>query len=236
MVLKKEKHADGSIVRQEWRTNRNSDTGRERQARRDINGKTDKKRKQRKMDTDRNIGWFKKNCSLGVFSITKTTYDKMIFAIESTDKVLSLCKFWTYSVMVKIVKTRHSNGYINCIHKDMKNLFLGKIFTIMLFQMYQVFSSLLGHLHFSLHLFFIFMEQLFMNHPIWGGPKKSKLCSRPAREVRFLAWCSACLKKHIYNDFRHCKILTFFVVYFETWTETITKNVIFRLSNASAIR
>ena len=51
---------------------------------------------------------------------------------------------------------------------------------------------------------------------IWGGPKKSKSCSRPAREVRFFAWYSACLKKHIYSDIRPCKILTFFVVYFET--------------------
>ena len=70
---------------------------------------------------------------------------------------------------------------------------------------------------------------------IWGGPKKSKSCSRPAREVRCLAWCSACLKKHIYSDIRHCKILTFFVVYFETWIQTEAKNVIFRLFNACSI-
>ena len=36
----------------------------------------------------------------------------------------------------------------------------------MLFHMYQVFSSLLGHFHFSLHFFSTFMEQLFLNHPI----------------------------------------------------------------------
>ena len=44
--------------------------------------------------------------------------------------------------------------------------FFGKILTVMLFHMYQVFSSLLGHLHFSLHFFSTFMEQLFLNHPI----------------------------------------------------------------------
>ena len=61
------------------------------------------------------------------------------------------------------------------------------------------------------------INQIFLyQNVIWGGPKKSKSCSRPAREVRFLAWRSACLKKHIFSDIRHNKILTFFVVYFET--------------------
>ena len=73
-------------------------------------------------------GWSKKSCSLGDFSITKTTQDKIIFAIDSTDKILSLWKFWTYSVMVKIVKVRHSNGYINWMNQNMKNLFLEKYF------------------------------------------------------------------------------------------------------------
>ena len=36
--------------------------------------------------------------------------------------------------------------------------------------MYQVFSFLLDHLHFSEHFFFTFMEQLFMNHPICVPP------------------------------------------------------------------
>ena len=43
----------------------------------------------------------------------------------------------------------------------------GKILAVMLFHMYQVFSSLLGHLHFSLHFFSTFMEQLFLNHAIY---------------------------------------------------------------------
>ena len=50
----------------------------------------------------------------------------MIFTIENTDKVLSLCKFLTNSVMVKIVKIRHLNDYFNCINPNMKNLFLEK--------------------------------------------------------------------------------------------------------------
>ena len=37
----------------------------------------------------------------------------------------------------------------------------------MLFHMYQVFNSLLGHLHFSVHFLFTFMEQLFNDHPIY---------------------------------------------------------------------
>ena len=42
----------------------------------------------------------------------------------------------------------------------------GKILTAMMFHMFQVFSSLLGHFHFRLHFFSTFMEQLFLNHPI----------------------------------------------------------------------
>ena len=37
----------------------------------------------------------------------------------------------------------------------------------MLLHMYQVFSSLLGHFHFSLYFFSTFIEQLFNNHPIF---------------------------------------------------------------------
>ena len=38
----------------------------------------------------------------------------------------------------------------------------------MLFCMYQVFSSLLCHLHFFVHFLFIFMEQFFIGHPIFS--------------------------------------------------------------------
>ena len=33
--------------------------------------------------------------------------------------------------------------------------------------MYQIFSSLLGHLQFFVHFFFTFMEQFFIGHPIY---------------------------------------------------------------------
>ena len=36
----------------------------------------------------------------------------------------------------------------------------------MLWHMYQVFSSLQGHLHFFVHFFFTFMGQFFLGHPI----------------------------------------------------------------------
>ena len=36
----------------------------------------------------------------------------------------------------------------------------------MLLYMYQVFSSLLGHLHFFVHFFLTFMEYFFIDHPI----------------------------------------------------------------------
>ena len=37
---------------------------------------------------------------------------------------------------------------------------------MMLLFMYQVFSSLLGHLHFFVHFFFTFKEQFFFDHPV----------------------------------------------------------------------
>ena len=44
--------------------------------------------------------------------------------------------------------------------------FFRKIITVILFLLYQVFSSLLSHLHFSVYFSFSFMEQLFKNHPV----------------------------------------------------------------------
>ena len=59
--------------------------------------------------------------------------------------------------------------------------FFGKILTVMLFHMYQVSSSLLGHLHFSLHFFSTFMEQLFFNHPISSSISNAcTIISRPS--------------------------------------------------------
>ena len=37
---------------------------------------------------------------------------------------------------------------------------------MMLFHMYQIFSCLRGHLHFSVHFFLTFMANFFFNHPI----------------------------------------------------------------------
>ena len=61
--------------------------------------------------------------------------------------------------------------------------FFWKILTVILSHMYQVFSSLLCHLHFSLHFFSTFMEQLFLNHPIpvrlWSFSKNlDELCPK----------------------------------------------------------
>jgi len=64
------------------------------------------------------------------------------------------CKNQTFKWLYQLYKSKYQKS------------FFGKIFTVMLFHMYQVFSSLLGHLNFSLHFFSTFMEQLFNNHPI----------------------------------------------------------------------
>ena len=49
-----------------------------------------------------------------------------------------------------------------------ENCFHAKINTIMLLSLYQIFIFLLSHLHFFLHFFFTFMENLFKKHPIPG--------------------------------------------------------------------
>ena len=43
----------------------------------------------------------------------------------------------------------------------------------MLFCMYQVFSSLLGHLHFFVHFSFTFMEHLFLDTRYWGVSERT---------------------------------------------------------------
>ena len=55
---------------------------------------------------------FKKKCLEAIFSI-QTTYNGYFFVIEVIDKVLSLRKFWRHLANVKIVKIRHSIGYIS---------------------------------------------------------------------------------------------------------------------------
>ena len=46
--------------------------------------------------------------------------------------------------------------------------FFGKIFPVMLFHVYQIFSSLSRHLHFSLHFAPLLWNNFFLNHPISG--------------------------------------------------------------------
>ena len=69
----------------------------------------------------------KKTLSFRIFSIIKTTENKILFTAETTDKVPSLSKFWRNLVDVKIVKIRHLidyKSYINQNMKNMKNIFL----------------------------------------------------------------------------------------------------------------
>ena len=83
------------------------------------------------------------------------------------DKELYLNKFWKHLVSVKIVKIRHLNSHISYISQKKKYFFFVKMNTIMLLIMYQIFSSLLGHLPFSVHFFLHFYETTFLGHPIW---------------------------------------------------------------------
>ena len=54
------------------------------------------------------------------------------------------------------------NHFLDCMHFQ----FYSKINATMLLCLYQIPISLLGHLHFFLHLFFTFMENLFDKHPM----------------------------------------------------------------------
>ena len=87
------------------------------------------------------------------------------FAIKISDNILSLSKFWIYFVNVKIVKIWHSNGSISYKKQYHKNVFFVKMFTTMLFHMYQVFSFLLGHLPFSVHFLLHFNGITFFGTP-----------------------------------------------------------------------
>ena len=63
----------------------------------------------------------------------------------------------------------------------------------MLFHMYQVFSSLQGHLHFFVHFFFTFMEHFFIVHPIF-------------QLLALLSWCWKTVIYCIINSFIHSVI------------------------------
>ena len=56
-----------------------------------------------------------KKCLQAIFSIIETTYKGYFFVTNIIDKLLSLSKFWRHLANVKIVKIRHSNGYISYI-------------------------------------------------------------------------------------------------------------------------
>ena len=65
-----------------------------------------------------------------------------------------------------------------------------------------------------------FLKQLGVFEQVRGKSKKSVSWSRLCREVRFFAWCSACLKYQILYIFRCCKILTIFAVFHgKFWSE-----------------
>ena len=51
-----------------------------------------------------------------------------------------------------------------------------------LFHMYQVFSSLQGHLYLFMHFFFTLMGQFFLGHPIRKQVAKEKVKQRWKRE------------------------------------------------------
>ena len=48
----------------------------------------------------------------------------------------------------------------------------------MLMSLYQIFIFPLGHLHFFLHFFFMFMENLFKKHPIYVIRQFGRFCSK----------------------------------------------------------
>ena len=55
----------------------------------------------------------------------------------------------------------------------------------MLLHIYQIFSSLQGHLHFSKHFVFTFMVNFFFDHPIFcmNENRKGKKCRLDTRNV-----------------------------------------------------
>ena len=69
--------------------------------------------------------------------------------------------FSRYLVMVKIIKIRQLKGHISYINQDIKTIFT-KRNTILLQYMYQVFSSLQGHLYFFVHF-----SSLLWNNFLW---------------------------------------------------------------------
>ena len=73
----------------------------------------------------------------------------------------------------------HQNWTCKRPHQQKKswfeNCFHAKINTILLLYLYQIDNFLQAHLHFFLHFFFTFMENLFKKHPIHDGKRCWKL-------------------------------------------------------------
>ena len=101
--------------------------------------------------------------------------------MEITDEVLPLSKCWRYLVDVKIVKIRHLIGHISYKNQNKKKHFFVKR-NIMLWHIYQILSSLLRHLHFFVHFFFTFVEQVFFGHPI--SYTRTKSLGKPFRILK----------------------------------------------------
>ena len=68
---------------------------------------------------------------------------------------------------------------------SIKMIFWAKINTTLLLYLYQIFIFLLGRLHFFLHFFFSFMENLLKKHPIHpASPVGIERKKRPDVETR----------------------------------------------------
>ena len=76
----------------------------------------------------------------------------------------------------------------------LKNCFYAKINTTLMLYLHQSFIFLLGHLHFFLHFFFAFMENLLKKHLIlliwnhnWHHFSCITICSKLTKDVRVLS-------------------------------------------------
>jgi len=67
-----------------------------------------------------------KKVSFCIFRTILVSKEEKKFNIKSKDKWLSLSKFSSYLVFVKIIKIRHSKGNISQTNHDLKNIFMQK--------------------------------------------------------------------------------------------------------------
>ena len=110
----------------------------------------------------RDVGWTKIKFLLTFSALSRllTIYSQNYRQSTIFEQVLKIfgecqnCQNWTFKRPYQLYKAI-SEKY-----------FFVKMFTMMLLHMKQIFSSLRGHLHFSLHFFFTYLENFFFNHPI----------------------------------------------------------------------